>query len=54
MSACCDACGTTGPVVEVNEIGDELCAQCSYRQQERDEYGHGLSASTFGFLGEDE
>ena len=54
MSARCDACGTTGPVVEVNEFGGWLCAQCSYRQEEHDQYGHGLSASTFGFLGEDE
>ena len=50
----CDACGDTAPIAMLHEFAGYLCDRCAYRQDERDEFGYGLSASTFGFLGEDE
>lgn len=46
----CDQCGTVDNLTPT-EHGD-LCPVCLHRQAERDQYGHGLSASTFGFLSE--
>jgi DNA-directed RNA polymerase subunit RPC12/RpoP len=49
----CAQCGTRTREAYPSEDGT-LCAPCAHRQNERDEYGHGLAASTFGFLSETE
>ena len=49
----CDQCGTSDRTLYPTEYG-RLCDPCAYRQDERSEYGYGLSASTFGFLSESE
>lgn len=46
----CDQCGTVDNLTPT-EHGN-LCPVCAHRQAERDQYGHGLTASTFGFLSE--
>jgi hypothetical protein len=51
----CDQCGTICRTHDLTptDYGD-LCPQCAHRQAERSEYGHGLSAGSFGFLSETE
>lgn len=49
----CNQCGTRTRELQSTEWGD-LCPLCAFRQNERDQYGYGLAASTFGFRGEDE
>lgn len=49
----CEHCSTITRDLTETEHGG-LCPQCAYRQDERSEYGYGLSASSFGFLSETE
>jgi hypothetical protein len=49
----CEQCFTITAELTDTEFGP-LCDRCLYRQEEHNEYGHGLSASTFGFLSETE
>jgi hypothetical protein len=48
----CSQCGTTAHLTP-SEHGD-FCPTCTYRQNDRDQPGYGLAASTYGFLGEDQ
>lgn len=49
----CAQCGTTSPEL-TGSVHGQLCPQCAHRQNERDQYGHGLAPGTFGFLSETE
>lgn len=53
-AGCCSQCDTVTSELMPSEEYGWLCSVCSSRQAEHDEYGHGLSASTFGFLSESE
>lgn len=49
----CDQCGTRTHQLAPSVHGP-LCQQCAFRQDEHDQPGYGLSATTFGFLSEEE
>ena len=49
----CAQCGTrTRELFE--SIHGPLCPQCAYRQNEHDQAGYGLAASTYGFIDDKE
>ena len=50
----CEQCGTVTDELFDSKVYGLLCSLCAHRQEERSEYGYGLSASTFGFLSEEE
>lgn len=52
MTACAQ-CGTRTRDLAMSVHG-LLCPQCAYRQDEHDQPGYGLSATTFGFTSEEE
>ena len=51
----CAQCGVTAPIALRHEDHGPLCSLCASRQVERDAHagGLGLTASTFGFTGDD-
>jgi hypothetical protein len=50
----CEQCGCTTSELYPGDNYGLLCARCAFRQAEHDQPGHGLTASTFGFLSETE
>lgn len=50
----CSQCGARTRELYENADHGPLCAICAHRQNEHDQYGHGLAAATYGFLWEDE
>lgn len=51
MDQRCDQCDTCAPLIDTG--WGLLCEICAMRQVERDSYGYGLTASTFGFTADD-
>jgi hypothetical protein len=49
----CEGCGTVTRELYATDFG-VVCGRCAYHQEGRSEYGHGLSAGTYGFMSEDE
>lgn len=51
----CDMCQVTAPIADHHPDHGALCSLCASRQAERDARagGLGLTASTFGFTGDD-